>query len=350
MINFRKHIISHQHTHCQNCGHATTAPYCPKCGQRRQDRFNFSYLFDEITALLNYDKGIFFTFRHLLLHPQITVLTYLKGATKKYYPPLPYFMLAMTIFLFFGGLHQVLEAEGWSSGKMFVFDETAGKTELQNYYAKQKQTLKANLQLADTTLNSVYHSKPELVNGEIALKIGDTTVVEPNFNYTKTLRDYLALELEAEKAYNDLSDKVLRSQLLIYTSYYLTPFYLALLVFVLYFTTKLYFTEHLIIQTYITAQLVWYLNIGLAIGFIAKYLINFIHKDFQYSQYPTIMINLMMGVILFLIAYYYYFSLRCYQQTWWLILLKCFILLPLLMLIVLFVFLGGHYLLVGKSL
>jgi hypothetical protein len=294
------------------------------------------------------DKGILFTFWALLTQPTESLRNYLKGATKKYYAPIPYFLTAMTILLLMGGLHKFLEAEGWSSGKMFVFDETSGKMELQKYYNQEKAEYISKIKLADSVLFPFWNEKNKIHEIHI-LKDGDN-VMDEEFNYPQTIKKLLEIENEEKKAYNELEVKVLRSNLLIYTTYYLTPLLLSMIVFVFYFQKKYNFTEHLIVQTYITAQIVWYLNIVLALFYGSQYLIQTSLSNFSFAKLPLPIIVSSVGVFgLLLFAYYFQVSRKFYQQSAFLVLLKTIFILPILLIISSITFILGVYFLVGKG-
>ena len=55
---------------CKNCNTEINKNYCPNCGQpTKLKRIDGHYILSEIGSVLNFDKGILFTIRELLLRP-----------------------------------------------------------------------------------------------------------------------------------------------------------------------------------------------------------------------------------------------------------------------------------------
>lgn len=301
---------------CANCAYEIHTNYCAQCGQRRQERFTLAYIGEEILAVLNYDKGLFKNFVHLALHPSNTIIAYLNGKTKSYYPPLSYFLTAMTVgiivFTFF-----IASTEGDFS----VQDDTEeiSKKQIEANYAKDRNIIEGKLALADSFRAKKYEENPSLLSKYVSLS--DTSSVE-DFSYTYTVTRLVE--------HNDDELRVLNKsgterQIAIYSIFYGTPIYLTLLVFLLYFTKKLYLTEHLIIQFFLCAQGVWYaiVLLGVFIG-IDNLLLPLFIANYNFTALPTsARLILIGGYLALLLGWYYYASIRCYKQSWWLVLLKC---------------------------
>lgn len=349
-------MIQETKTHCANCGHQAETPYCPKCGQRKQTRFTPTYIWGEVLAMLNYDKGIIKNFFNLSTKPTATILSYLGGKTNSLYPPLSYFFTAMTFFLVF--VIQFLEPQGWSSGKTLVFDAEGSKAEIRAIYAKEKKEIEAKIHLADTIALQQYYENPATFREGIALSYKDSTkkdsiiLVAENFSYTKSLTRLLNLAEEEKHELETLDKKVLRSQVFIYTIFYFTPFYLACITFLLYFKKKFYFTEHLIIQMFITSQLIAYLTVIFAFFKLVDFFVGFFHKDFALLQTAPMKtevgVSLWVFGVFFIIGYYFQVSRKCYKQSWWLVLLKCFATAIILLVMAMFFLVIGNNLITGE--
>jgi len=51
---------------CKNCHANFEGLYCPQCGQKIFNRFDFRYVIEELQNLLELDRGIFNNFKKLL--------------------------------------------------------------------------------------------------------------------------------------------------------------------------------------------------------------------------------------------------------------------------------------------
>jgi hypothetical protein len=90
-------------TYCNNCGHAVRDLYCSHCGQRVvAERINFIFLWKEILSFFTHlDKGFLYTSFQMIIHPGQTVKNFIGGKRKCYQPPISYFLVWITIFVFF---------------------------------------------------------------------------------------------------------------------------------------------------------------------------------------------------------------------------------------------------------
>ncbi|WP_109299671.1 DUF3667 domain-containing protein [Aquimarina sp. AU474] len=92
--------LNHQ---CKNCEHQYQGEYCNQCGQKRIiERWTIKKLFNNaLTAVLNLEKGYFYTFNRLLVNPGEVVENYLNGNTVKYSNPFRYALIGIAISIFF---------------------------------------------------------------------------------------------------------------------------------------------------------------------------------------------------------------------------------------------------------
>lgn len=98
---------------CNNC--QTRYPeqyaYCPQCSQKTN--LHRLDLHDIVHEAIHYfthaDKGVFQLIRDLLVKRGIVAREYVNGRRKKYFPPLSFFMLIATIFVFMATLGEPKE-------------------------------------------------------------------------------------------------------------------------------------------------------------------------------------------------------------------------------------------------
>ena len=88
------------HKSCKACGHPLTGPYCAQCGHPAQvKRINGNYLLQQIASVLNFQKGILFTIRELLIRPGKTVAYFIHGNRKQLVSPIGFVILCSLIYL-----------------------------------------------------------------------------------------------------------------------------------------------------------------------------------------------------------------------------------------------------------
>jgi len=107
---------------CKNCKSSLrdVDGFCSNCGARIIDeRISFRFLFKEfLDKVLSVDNKLLNTFLHLFTKPEVVIDGFIKGVRKKYYNPVSYLLVSITlsgIYLYF--LKDVaLETLGVSSG------------------------------------------------------------------------------------------------------------------------------------------------------------------------------------------------------------------------------------------
>lgn len=96
---------------CKNCGNQFTGKYCSKCGEKVYTEHDKSviHFFEEAFHFLTHFEGTFFnTLKTIFSKPGKLSLDYCNGRRKKYFKPLPFFMLLVVLYLifpFFTGLN-----------------------------------------------------------------------------------------------------------------------------------------------------------------------------------------------------------------------------------------------------
>ncbi|GAB4467461.1 MAG: hypothetical protein OHK0057_07280 [Thermoflexibacter sp.] len=308
---------------CANCGHETHANYCPQCGQRKQERFTFDYILGEILAVLSYDKGLITNFVHLALRPSRTIIAYLNGKTKPYYPPLSYFLTAMTI-----GIIAVSIATGsWEQVDVSILEdsEAVEKKRIEANYAKDRIIFENRLRLLDSLYGESYRRNPAELSLLVHSEVGRDSIYR-SFSYTNTVDNLIRHNDDEIRV---ISKSGVERRVALYGVFYGTPVYLTLLVFVLYFTKKLYLTEHLIIQLFLCAQGVWYaILLFLLLAGINLFVLPLFIQGYTFTALPTSSrLFFILGYVAVLLGWYYYTSIACYKQAWWLVLIKCLLML-----------------------
>lgn len=93
---------------CKNCQteNPKTFVYCPKCSQKVTiHRLTFHDIIHEgIHYFTHADKGILQLIRDLILKRGVVAREYIDGKRKKYFPPLNFFLLIATVFVFMSTL------------------------------------------------------------------------------------------------------------------------------------------------------------------------------------------------------------------------------------------------------
>jgi hypothetical protein len=86
---------------CINCGQTVTESFCGKCGQRaRVKRITFREGWNDFWARIYGFDGMFpRTLRDLTVRPGEVARTYMSGNRARYYGPVGYFFLMITLFL-----------------------------------------------------------------------------------------------------------------------------------------------------------------------------------------------------------------------------------------------------------
>ncbi|MEO7534088.1 MAG: DUF3667 domain-containing protein [Ferruginibacter sp.] len=96
---------------CKNCGNQFSGKYCNQCGEKVYTEHDKSiiHFFEEALHFISHFEGTFFvTLRTILTKPGKLSLDYCNGLRKKYFKPLPFFMLLVILYLifpFFTGLN-----------------------------------------------------------------------------------------------------------------------------------------------------------------------------------------------------------------------------------------------------
>ena len=84
---------------CKNCKTDVNQNYCPNCGiPITLPRINGRYIFKEITSVLNFDKGILFTVKELLIRPGQNVKHFIHEDRNRFVKPLIFIIICSLIY------------------------------------------------------------------------------------------------------------------------------------------------------------------------------------------------------------------------------------------------------------
>lgn len=84
---------------CKNCGKELCDNYCSNCGSPQElKRIDRRYITDEIGSVLNFDKGIFYTIRELLIRPGKTVREFILEDRNRLVKPIVFIIVTSLIY------------------------------------------------------------------------------------------------------------------------------------------------------------------------------------------------------------------------------------------------------------
>ena len=84
---------------CRNCNKELTGEFCSNCGfPKEPKRINRQYIFDEISSVVNFNKGIFYTIKELFIRPGDTVKRFIDGDRKRIVKPIIFLIICSLIY------------------------------------------------------------------------------------------------------------------------------------------------------------------------------------------------------------------------------------------------------------
>lgn len=86
-------------SNCRNCKTEISQNYCPQCGDPFQlKRIDGHYIQHEITHILHFEKGIFYTIKELLLRPGENVRTFVSENRSRLVKPIIFIIITSLIY------------------------------------------------------------------------------------------------------------------------------------------------------------------------------------------------------------------------------------------------------------
>ena len=84
---------------CKKCGTEFQGNYCPNCGTPYMlPRINGQYIVKEIRSVLNFDKGILYTIRELILRPGMNIRIFIQEDRNRLVKPIIFLILCSLIY------------------------------------------------------------------------------------------------------------------------------------------------------------------------------------------------------------------------------------------------------------
>lgn len=84
---------------CKNCKNEVSQNYCPQCGEPVQlKRIDGHYIQHEITHILHFEKGIFYTIKELLLRPGANVRTFVADNRSRLVKPIIFIITTSLVY------------------------------------------------------------------------------------------------------------------------------------------------------------------------------------------------------------------------------------------------------------
>ncbi|WP_111707613.1 DUF3667 domain-containing protein [Lutibacter citreus] len=84
---------------CKKCGAALSDNFCSKCGNPKTlKKINGNYILSEIVSVLNFDKGIFYTIKELLLRPGENIQKFIHNDRNRLVKPIIFVIVCSLIY------------------------------------------------------------------------------------------------------------------------------------------------------------------------------------------------------------------------------------------------------------
>jgi hypothetical protein len=108
-------------TKCNHCNTVADGNFCPQCGHPKElVRINGRYIISQVASVLNFQKGILYTIKELIIRPGKSVKTFIKEDRNRLVKPIMFLLvcsliytLALSIFSFEDGYmnYEVADSE-----------------------------------------------------------------------------------------------------------------------------------------------------------------------------------------------------------------------------------------------
>lgn len=84
---------------CSSCNAVLHGPFCATCGKPKAlRRIDGTYILEEIASVFNFNKGIFYTLREILLRPGLAVRDYLQNDRNRLVKPVVFVILCSLLY------------------------------------------------------------------------------------------------------------------------------------------------------------------------------------------------------------------------------------------------------------
>ena len=86
-------------TICKKCGHESEGNYCSNCGhQNKLSRINKQYVLNEIGSVLNFEKGILYSIRELIIRPGKSIKEFILEDRKRLVKPIIFIIICSLVY------------------------------------------------------------------------------------------------------------------------------------------------------------------------------------------------------------------------------------------------------------
>ncbi|TNE71436.1 DUF3667 domain-containing protein, partial [bacterium] len=109
---------------CKKCNYEHNGNYCPNCGHPlKLERINGRYILSEIASILNFQKGILYTIKELLIRPGQNIRSYISEDRNRLVKPIMFILITSLVYTLF------VEIFHFSDGYInYNFDDLQGST------------------------------------------------------------------------------------------------------------------------------------------------------------------------------------------------------------------------------
>lgn len=106
---------------CKRCNHQLFGDFCSNCGHpQKLKRINGKYVFSEIVSVLNFDKGILFTIKELLIRPGLNIQKFILEDRNRLVKPILFLIVCS---LFYSVFQEIFHFE--EDYQQHVFDSSS---------------------------------------------------------------------------------------------------------------------------------------------------------------------------------------------------------------------------------
>ena len=86
-------------TFCKRCAQEISGHYCANCGNATElRRIDGSYIANEVSSVLNFDKGILYTIKELLIRPGLTVRKFIAEDRNRLVKPVIFIIISSLLY------------------------------------------------------------------------------------------------------------------------------------------------------------------------------------------------------------------------------------------------------------
>lgn len=114
---------------CKNCNTSFEGNFCNQCGQRVvSEKITLKDIFDRAIESFNFDKGFLLTIKCLVFSPSKILKGYLSGERKKYFNPISFFLITLSLNVLIASLSnkeeqdliKLMDSPVWVLGQIMI--------------------------------------------------------------------------------------------------------------------------------------------------------------------------------------------------------------------------------------